>query len=41
MLVKLHNIDTKQVVSQCERLYDMLSLKINTAYRNNVKDRSS
>lgn len=41
MLVRLHNIDNKQVVSQCERLYNMFSVKINTAYRNNVKDRSS
>lgn len=41
MLVKPHNIDNEQVVSQCEHLYDMFSVKINTAYGNNVKDRSS
>lgn len=38
MLVKLHYIDNKQVVSQCERLYNMFSVKINTAYGKNVKD---
>lgn len=41
MLVKPHNIDNKQAVSQRERLYDMFSVKINTAYGKNVKDRSS
>lgn len=32
MLVKLHNIDNKQVVSQREHLYDLFSLKIKTVY---------
>lgn len=41
MLAKPHNIDNKQVASQCENLYDMFSVKINTAYGNNVKNRSS
>lgn len=40
MLVKLHYIDNKQVVSQCERLCEMFSVKINAAYGKNVKDRS-